>query len=364
MQPAPFEARIQHYDRHPHIRTQSGPSSAGPVIQRHSTVIGFTQPAMMYAEPMPPELPMVHPPILFGPPPPPPMGVPPEFMGMPNGDSGVMSSAMLADAMLDVAPPHGGMGPLGPPGHDMVPFHGPGDMEHEMAQFQSQEHYPPQEHYPSQEHYPQQEHYQPPEHYPAPSAMDHYQLGDSKSSPNRLPRHQRMVAAIKQRLGRAAEKQSIRYGAISQRMFEPSPPPPPPPPQTEANAGGPSRQNSLGRRRSVRQTQVYASNLDSPDAMQWCFRRQRRLKSLQWEPFDRIYQSAIKDASNQNKPCVIQDSHFPQMIKVIPSDGYAICRKMRGHVLYDVAFLDPTKQSRTVFFCIPMRRRRNPSHLQ
>ncbi|KAH8549384.1 hypothetical protein BGW37DRAFT_115979 [Umbelopsis sp. PMI_123] len=334
MQPAPFEARIQQYDRHPHIRTQSGPSSAGPMMQQHSTVLGFTQPpppAMMYAEPMPADIPMIHPPMMFGPPPPPPppppMGVPPpppEFMGMPNGDSGVMTSAMLADAMMEVPPP------MGPPGHDMVPFQGPGDMDN----------------------------FQPP-----PAAIDHYQQPDSKPSAKPLPRPQRMVAAIKQRLGRAAQKQSIRYGMISQRMFEP------PPPSSEANVGGLSRQSSLARRRSVRQGQAYA-NRDKPDAMMWCFRPQRRLSSPPWEPFDPISQATIMEAATQNQQCLIQDSHFPQMINVVPSGGYAVCRKVHDHVVYNVAFLDPTKQSRTFLYCIPISRRRrhhhrrNPSHLQ
>lgn len=327
MQPAPFDARIQHYERHPHLRAQSGPRSAGPMLQRHPTV-SFTQPGppppppphpgMMFVDPMQAEMEMAmvtgHASILFGPPPPPPsMGVPPEFMGMANGDSGVMSTSMLAEAMLEGPPPP-------PPGHDMI-------------QFQA----------------------------PAP-ALELYQSNESKQSSQPLPRHQHMVAAIKQKLGRVYEKRSIRYSMISQRMYEQG--------QdavvaVDAGANGLSRQSSSGRRRSVRRNasqNLGNAGVDKPDAMLWCFRPQRRLGSPAWEPFDRVHQMKLMEAASQNKPCVLQDSHFPQMINVVPSDGYGISRKMYGHVVYNVALLDPSKQSRTFLYCIPIGRRAS-SHI-
>ncbi|CAM0137224.1 hypothetical protein VKS41_008805 [Umbelopsis sp. WA50703] len=348
MQPAPFDARMQHYDRHPHARTQSGPMSAGPVgpmsagpmLQRRPT-LGFVQPAPFpqpepfFADPMSPDITMMamQPPIIFGPPPPPPpppMGCPPEFMGLPNADSGIMSTGMMNDPpmleILDGPMPDMMEGPMpppppAPPGHDTSASN---------TQFQL-------------------------------SPQDLYQSTDAMSKSQ--SRRQRMVGVIKQKLARAYEKRSIRYGMISQRMYEQGQGA-----QAAAEAASsaqqqqphpPSRRPSVRRGRSLRQQPSNGGGFDKSEPMMWCFRLQRKLGSLPWEPFDRASQMRLTEAANVGEQCTIQDSHFAQPINVVPSAGYGITTKDYGqHAVYSVALLDPSQQVRTIFFCIPIGRTR------
>ncbi|KAJ2956668.1 hypothetical protein NQZ79_g7491 [Umbelopsis isabellina] len=352
MQPAPFDARMQLYDRHPHTRTQSGPlsavpvgpMSAGPILQRRPTLgygqpEPFPQPEPFFADPMSPDIPMMamQPPMMFippppPPPPPPPMGCPPEFMAMPNADSGIMSTGMMNDPpMLDILEGpmpdmmDGSMHPPpAPPGHDASTSN---------TQYQR-------------------------------SAPELYQPAETMSK--NQSRRQRMIGVIKQKLARAYENRSIKYGMISQRMYEQgqgaqaaaeaatstqqqSPPSQQPP----------SRRGSLRRARSLRQQPSNGAGFDKSEPMMWCFRPQRKLASLPWEPFDRASQMQLTEAANAGKQCTIQDSHFAQPINVVPSAGYGITTKNYGHhAVYSVALLDPTQQVRTIFFCIPVGRTR------